>query len=197
MCVSVFIALSSALRQPLDGGHRFVHQPASVIASSGDGVGHAVAPAIVERPHRHALLPLGGRCDLRGEVDAVLVVLDHCGRCHAPAARCAATGPAGLASSSRLACSRAVRRSLDGETVFDPVLLASLEDPNIGVAAILELAITSPDVTKAFAPNARFPFALYRMEGKSPRKYLAWSPTRTKTPNFHVPEAFGALVLDP
>lgn len=63
--------------------------------------------------------------------------------------------------------------------------------------AILELAITSPDVTKSFAPNARFPFALYRMEGKSPRKYLAWSPTRTKTPNFHVPEAFGALVLDP
>jgi len=63
--------------------------------------------------------------------------------------------------------------------------------------AVIEMSIASPDVTKALAGNAHFPFALYRMEGKSPRKYLAWSPTRTKTPNFHVPEAFGALVLDP
>jgi hypothetical protein len=35
------------------------------------------------------------------------------------------------------------------------------------------------------------------MEGKSPRKYLAWSPTRTPKPDFHVPSAFGRLVLDP
>jgi hypothetical protein len=38
---------------------------------------------------------------------------------------------------------------------------------------------------------------LYRMEGKEERRYLAWSPPRTKKPNFHVPEAFGSLVLDP
>jgi hypothetical protein len=35
------------------------------------------------------------------------------------------------------------------------------------------------------------------MEGRSPRKYLAWSPTRTAKPDFHVPAAFGRLVLDP
>jgi hypothetical protein len=35
------------------------------------------------------------------------------------------------------------------------------------------------------------------MEGTSPREYLAWSPPRTPKPNFHVPEAFGTLVLDP
>lgn len=63
--------------------------------------------------------------------------------------------------------------------------------------ATIELAIRSPDVVQSLAGNARFPLALYRMEGKSPRKYLAWSPTRTKTPNFHVPEAFGTLKLDP
>jgi hypothetical protein len=35
------------------------------------------------------------------------------------------------------------------------------------------------------------------MEGKSPRSYLAWSPPRTAKPNFHVPDAFGVLVVDP
>lgn len=62
--------------------------------------------------------------------------------------------------------------------------------------ATIELTITSKDVTGALIADARLPLALYRMEGKAPRKYLAWSPTRTKTPNFHVPAAFGALVLD-
>ena len=34
------------------------------------------------------------------------------------------------------------------------------------------------------------------MKGKGTRLYLAWSPTKTAKPNFHVPEAFGTLVLD-
>lgn len=62
--------------------------------------------------------------------------------------------------------------------------------------ATIELALRSPDVVKALASGARLPFALYRMEGKSPRRYLAWSPTRTAKPNFHVPEAFGTLILE-
>ena len=34
----------------------------------------------------------------------------------------------------------------------------------------------------------------YRVEGKSePRAYLAWQPTSTPQPNFHVPSAFGKL----
>lgn len=62
--------------------------------------------------------------------------------------------------------------------------------------AVIEAAFRSPDVTAALAAGAKLPFALYRMEGKGPRKYLAWSPTRTAKPDFHVPEAFGTLVLE-
>jgi hypothetical protein len=35
---------------------------------------------------------------------------------------------------------------------------------------------------------------LFRCVGpEAPERYLAWQPTRTPEPNFHVPEAFGAL----
>lgn len=61
---------------------------------------------------------------------------------------------------------------------------------------VIEMALRSMDVTRALVAGARLPFALYRMEGKGPRQYLAWSPTRTAKPNFHVPEAFGTLALD-
>jgi uncharacterized protein (DUF362 family) len=63
--------------------------------------------------------------------------------------------------------------------------------------AVIEVAVTSPDVVAALAPDARLPIGLYRMEGKAPRSYLAAFPTRTPKPNFHVPDAFGTLVLDP
>jgi uncharacterized protein (DUF362 family) len=63
--------------------------------------------------------------------------------------------------------------------------------------AHIELFIPSADVRRHFAPHARLPMGLFRMEGKAPRSYLAWSPPRTPKPNFHVPEAFGTLVLDP
>jgi hypothetical protein len=65
-----------------------------------------------------------------------------------------------------------------------------------GKRVTIEVAIRSPDVVKALRPGARLPLGLYRMEGKSPRLYLAWSPTKTPKPDFHVPEAFGTLVLD-
>ena len=41
------------------------------------------------------------------------------------------------------------------------------------------------------------PLALYRIEGLPEQRFLAWSPPRTAKPSFHVPEAFGTLVLDP
>ena len=47
------------------------------------------------------------------------------------------------------------------------------------------------------APDARLPLGLFRMEGQHARAYLAAFPTRTPKPNFHVPDAFGTLVLDP
>lgn len=61
---------------------------------------------------------------------------------------------------------------------------------------VIEAAFRSPDILKALKAGAVMPLALYRMEGKSPRQYLAWSPTRTEKPNFHVPDAFGSIVLE-
>jgi hypothetical protein len=63
--------------------------------------------------------------------------------------------------------------------------------------AVIEVALGSPDIVALLRAGVRLPMALYRMEGKTDRKYLAWSPPRTAKPNFHVPEAFGVLVLDP
>lgn len=63
--------------------------------------------------------------------------------------------------------------------------------------AVIEALLTAPGIRAALTPGARLPMNLYRMEGKKPRHYLAWSPPKTEKPNFHVPEAFGALVLDP
>lgn len=38
---------------------------------------------------------------------------------------------------------------------------------------------------------------LFRCVGpESPDRYLAWQPTRTPEPNFHVPDAFGSLLFD-
>jgi uncharacterized protein (DUF362 family) len=63
--------------------------------------------------------------------------------------------------------------------------------------ATIEVELTAPEIVKALTAGAHLPLALYRMEGTSPREFLAWSPPRTPKPNFHVPEAFGTIVLDP
>lgn len=67
--------------------------------------------------------------------------------------------------------------------------------------AIVEAVLRAPEITQALHPGARLPLALFRMEGApvkgGPRTYLAFRPPRTAKPNFHVPEAFGLLVLDP
>ncbi|HEU0034619.1 MAG TPA: DUF362 domain-containing protein [Kofleriaceae bacterium] len=63
--------------------------------------------------------------------------------------------------------------------------------------AVIEVAIESPDVVAALTAGAQLPLGLYRMEGQGKRQYLAAFPTKTPRPSFHVPEAFGTLVLDP
>jgi hypothetical protein len=63
--------------------------------------------------------------------------------------------------------------------------------------ATIEVLLAAPEIASALTPGARLPLALYRIEGLLERRYLAWSPPRTAKPNFHVPEAFGVLVLDP
>jgi uncharacterized protein (DUF362 family) len=63
--------------------------------------------------------------------------------------------------------------------------------------AVIEALLTAPEIIAALTAGARLPLGLYRMEGTGSRHFLAWSPPRTPKPNFHVPEAFGALVIDP
>ena len=57
-----------------------------------------------------------------------------------------------------------------------------------------ELAIPLKALTSSFDSNAVWRANFYRIEGtKEPRTYLAWQPTQTPQPNFHVPSAFGKL----
>ena len=57
-----------------------------------------------------------------------------------------------------------------------------------------ELAIPLKALTASFDSNAVWRVNFYRIEAtKEPRKYLAWQPTGTPQPNFHVPSAFGTL----
>jgi alpha-galactosidase len=57
-----------------------------------------------------------------------------------------------------------------------------------------ELAIPMKALTASFDPAATWRVNFYRVEGKAePRKYMAWQPTMTPHPNFHVPERFGSL----
>ena len=57
-----------------------------------------------------------------------------------------------------------------------------------------ELAIPLKGLTPNFDPNKVWRANFYRVEGmKEPRTYLAWQPTGTPQPNFHVPAAFGKL----
>lgn len=57
-----------------------------------------------------------------------------------------------------------------------------------------ELAIPMKSLTAKFDPAAIWRANFYRVEGRNePRAYLAWQPTHTPQPNFHVPKAFGRL----
>ena len=59
---------------------------------------------------------------------------------------------------------------------------------------VAELSIPMRSLTARFDPAKTWRANFYRVEGRSePRQYLAWQPTFTPQPNFHVPEAFGTL----
>jgi len=62
--------------------------------------------------------------------------------------------------------------------------------------ALIEARLSAPELAAALVAGARLPLALYRMEGKAPRRYLAWRPPRTAKPNFHVREGFGTLAVE-
>lgn len=59
-------------------------------------------------------------------------------------------------------------------------------------------AIPMRSLTTNFDPSQSWKANFYRAEGKDPgRAYLAWQPTRTPEPQFHVPAAFGTLRFEP
>jgi len=63
---------------------------------------------------------------------------------------------------------------------------------------VAEITLPVKCLVERFAPAATWRVNFYRVEGSAePRFYSAWRPTRTPTPNFHVPEAFGELVFAP
>ena len=62
--------------------------------------------------------------------------------------------------------------------------------------AVIEARIPTAEIVAALKPGAEIPLGLFRMEGAQKRMYLAWSPPNTATPDFHVFDAFGKLVMD-
>lgn len=57
-----------------------------------------------------------------------------------------------------------------------------------------ELALPIQSLTTDFDPTIPWRANFYRIEGRfEPRAYLAWQPTMTAQPDFHVPESFGVL----
>ena len=57
-----------------------------------------------------------------------------------------------------------------------------------------ELAIPLKALTGSFDPKSVWRANFYRVEGaEEPRAYLAWQPTHSPKPDFHVPSAFGKL----
>ncbi|HET7506306.1 MAG TPA: hypothetical protein VFK02_35045 [Kofleriaceae bacterium] len=109
----------------------------------------------------------------------------------AAGARPGAAGPGRRGSRRRARTGRATRRP--GR---DAGLRIGTARDEAHRRAVIEVAIEGPEIVAALAAGAALPIGLYRMEGQHKRQYLAAFPTRTPKPSFHVPEAFGTLVLD-
>jgi hypothetical protein len=57
-----------------------------------------------------------------------------------------------------------------------------------------ELAIPMKALTQHFDSKATWRVNFFRVEGPTePRAYLAWQPTKTPQPSFHVPKVFGRM----
>lgn len=57
-----------------------------------------------------------------------------------------------------------------------------------------ELAIPMKALTPDFDPRSPWRVNFFRVEGRrEPRRYMAWHPTHSASPNFHVPSVFGRL----
>ena len=87
--------------------------------------------------------------------------------------------PAGRETDWDFASGLKTAAKLDGEQLF------------VGMRIPLGEALPKPQTGDLWRVN------LFRCVGpESPDRYLAWRPTRTPEPNFHVPDAFGLLRFD-
>ncbi len=79
----------------------------------------------------------------------------------------------------------------DFESGFTTAAKLQGEQLFVGMKIPWSEAIPKPDAGEEWRVN------LFRCVGpESPERYLAWRPTRTPEPAFHVPEAFGFLRFD-
>jgi len=86
----------------------------------------------------------------------------------------------------------AQKRESDWEFHSHMTTAASLENDRVKIAMRIPWNhwIHEPQKGERWRVN------LFRCVGKDPnRGYLAWQPTRTPQPNFHVPQVFGSLVF--
>ena len=70
----------------------------------------------------------------------------------------------------------------------------SVHVDEVNRAWVAELKLSFRSLVREFDPDKIWQANFYRIEGQAePRQYMAWQPTFTPEPNFHVPEAFGKL----
>jgi hypothetical protein len=83
------------------------------------------------------------------------------------------------------------------KTTIDGIAANGKAPPPTPHHVVIEAAFRAQDLVAALHQDAKLRINQYRMEGKAPaQQFLAWSPTGTTKPNFHVPARFGTLVLD-
>ncbi len=87
------------------------------------------------------------------------------------------------------------------DTSFSSGLVVKTVVDKPGRHASIEAIFTAKEITSVLAAATAYRIGLFRLEGKTTdpggRLFLAHSPPKTAKPNFHVPSAFGTLVLLP
>ena len=87
------------------------------------------------------------------------------------------------------------REAKTSDTKWSAGLTIATQQDTAKHHAVIEVKIAAPEIAGALKAGATLPIGVYRIEAKT--NFLAAFPTRTPKPNFHVPEAFGMLTLDP
>ena len=86
----------------------------------------------------------------------------------------------------------AEKRESDWEFASQMTTAARVETERVTIA----MRIPWSEWIRRPQQNDRWRVNLFRCVGKDPdRGYLAWQPTKTAKPNFHVPQVFGWLVF--